>query len=102
LTNLSTTSKPQRRRLLWGLFAWVGIPLLFAILVPFAAFLLRFDIGGALIIAVVFAAAGTVAIVKGQRPARSWIFLLYPLPMVYILVCIWALVILLVAYPGCC
>lgn len=98
----SIASKPSRRRLLWGLFAWIGIPLLFVVLVPLASLLLRFDMGGVLAIAVVFAAAGTVAIVKGQRPARSWIVLLYPLPMVYFLVCIYALEILLLAYPGCC
>ena len=74
---------------------------MFAILVPVVALVLRFDVNGVLILAILFASIGTVAVVKGQQPARSWIFLLYPLPMMYLLMCISALVILLVAYPGC-
>ena len=93
----SATTVFKRGQFFWGLFSWVGIPLLFATAVPVVARLLHIDFEGILLIDILFVVIGTIAIVKGQRPKRSWIVVIYPLPMVYILMLIVGAVTLLSA-----
>jgi uncharacterized membrane protein SirB2 len=78
----------------------VGIPVLFATAVPLGALLLHIDLEGVLLIDIMFVVIGTIAIVKGQRPKRSWIVVIYPLPMVYILMLIVVAATLLSAGAG--
>ncbi len=74
-------SKSQLR---WMLFAWAGIPALFTVCVFLTALPVR--PGGVIVLTTVaFVAGGTWALAAGQRPRRSWIVLLYPIPMYMLL-----------------
>jgi hypothetical protein len=84
----------SRAQLLWALFAWVGIPILFMICVLLIA--LPFRSQGVLLSTTLgFVACGTWAVAKGQRPHRSWIVLLYPIPMFFLLAFIMTAMVLL-------
>ena len=75
----------SRTQILWCLFAWIGVPLVFVGVVLLSA--LPFRSQAALLIATLaFLTLGICAIAKGQRPRRTWIVLLYPIPMFFILV----------------
>jgi hypothetical protein len=80
-----------------GAIAWLGIPFLFVIFVYLVSFLWRVDLNVVLVLAIAFVALGVVAIVKGQRPRRRWIVLLYPLPMVWVLVSLVTFLLILAA-----
>ena len=84
----------SKAQLVWALFAWIGIPVLFVICVLLTALPLRSQ--GALLLATLgFVGCGTWAIAKGQRPRRSWIALLYPIPMFLLLAFIMSAIVLM-------
>jgi hypothetical protein len=82
-------SQPEHRSirsLLWAIFAWLGVPAQYAVVLLFGHFGGPFVKQGVLVlITAAFVACGTTAIVKGQRPRLAWVVLLYPLPMFLIL-----------------
>jgi uncharacterized membrane protein SirB2 len=100
LSSTLATPVSKRSQFFWGLFAWVGIPLLFATLVPVGALFMHVDPEGILLVDIVFVVIGTIAIAKGQRPKRTWIVVVYPLPMVCILMLIVVAMTLLSAGAG--
>lgn len=76
----------RTRRLAWALFGWLGIPILFVTLIaPTVFYLTGLSQGGVVVAAIVTAVGGAFSIAKGQRPRRMWIVILYPLPMIYLL-----------------
>jgi hypothetical protein len=84
--SLLQTNAVSFRRWWWAIFAWVGVPVLYASVLLFGHF------GGPFVnqyilvlITAGFVVCGTTAIVKGQRPQWAWVVLLYPLPMFYVL-----------------
>jgi hypothetical protein len=74
----------SRAQLLWALFAWLGIPILFMVCVALTGLPARPQ-GVMVLVTLAFVICGTWAIVKGHRPRRSWIVLLYPIPMFFVL-----------------
>jgi len=84
----------SRAQLIWALFAWLGIPVLYAACVLSISLTSRSQ-GVLLLITLCFVACGTIAIARGQRPRRSWVVLLYPFPMFFILVFIVTAMVLL-------
>jgi hypothetical protein len=90
------------RSLLWSIFAWLGVPVLYAAVLLFGHFGGPFVNQNILVlITAAFVACGTTAIVKGQRPRWAWIVLLYPLPMFLILGVIATALALMGGKPAC-